>query len=138
MDGEIDGAQAQGEGQLGGAQAQGDGGARQPQGDNQTQVGGSMSGGKEASEPEDAEELHRALAERDEKIAQMEAQVADAFKSTEAAEALAKQIEEMKAAADEQRASFELRLAGARSVTAAKALLGEHDGDVGKFKAAEP
>lgn len=141
MDGEIDGAQTAGEEQLGGAQAQDDGGSQQqPQGDgNQAQVGGSKTGTpQDSSEPEGAEELRRALAERDEKIAQMEAQIADAFKSTEAAEALAKQIEKMKAAADEQRTSFELRLAGARNVTAAKALLGEHDGDVGKLKAAEP
>lgn len=139
MDGGIDGAQAQGEGRLDGAQAQGDGGSQQqPQGDNQAQVGGGTPGSKATPEPEGAKELRRALAKRDEKVAQMEAQIAGAFKSTEAAEALAKQIEEIKAAADEQCTSFELRLAGARNVAAAKALLGEHDGDVGKLKTAEP
>ena len=39
---------------------------------------------------------------------------------------------------DAERCEFELRLAGARNVTAAKALLSEHDGDVAKLKAAEP
>ena len=60
--------------------------------------------------------IRRALAERDKKIAELEAQVAEAFKSTEAAEGLAKQIEEMKAAADAERTGFELKLAGCRSV----------------------
>lgn len=40
-----------------------------------------------AFEPEGEDELRRALAESAEKIAQVEAQIADAFKSTEVAEA---------------------------------------------------
>ena len=40
-----------------------------------------------AFEPEGEDKLRRALAEHDEKIAQVEAQIADAFKSTEVAEA---------------------------------------------------
>lgn len=39
----------------------------------------------------------RAIAERDERIAALEKQVADTAKSVEAAEALGKQIEELKA-----------------------------------------
>ena len=62
--------------------------------------------------------IRRSLAERDRKIAELEAQVAKAFKSTEAAEGLSKQIEEMKAAADAERTGFELKLAGCRSVRA--------------------
>ena len=79
-----------------------------------------------------------ALAERDKRIAELEAQVADAAKSAETAESLTKQIEELKASNEAERIGFELRLAGVRSVTAAKALLGEHGGDVAKLKAAEP
>lgn len=41
-------------------------------------------------------------------------------------------------AAIKQRVAYELRLAGARNVTAAKALLSEHDGDVNALKEAEP
>lgn len=48
-----------------------------------------------ASELEGAGELGHALAERDEKAAQMEAQTVGAFKSTVAAEVLARQIGEM-------------------------------------------
>ena len=84
------------------------------------------------------EEIRAALAERDQRIAELEAQVAEASKTVESAEALAKQIEELKASADEERVGFELRLAGARSVTAARALLDEHGGDVAKLKEAEP
>lgn len=84
------------------------------------------------------EEIRASLAERDQKIAELEAQVAEASKTVESAEALAKQIEELKASADEERVGFELGLAGARSVTAARALLAEHGGDVAKLKEAEP
>lgn len=50
MDGEIDGAQAQGEERLDGAQAQGGGSQQQPQGNNQAQVGGGTPGGKATPE----------------------------------------------------------------------------------------
>ena len=56
----------------------------------------------------------------------------------EAANGLVTDIEAMRRANEDERLRFELRLAGARSVTAAKALLAEHDGDVAKLKAAEP
>ncbi len=76
--------------------------------------------------------------DRDAKIAELEAQITEASKSVESAEALAKQIEGLKAAADEERVGFELKLAGVRNVTAAKAVLGEFGGDVSKLKAAMP
>ena len=82
--------------------------------------------------------IRRSLAERDRKIAELEAQVAKAFKSTEAAEGLSKQIEEMKAAADAESTGFELKLAGCRSVRAGRVLLAEHDGDMAALKKAEP
>ena len=66
------------------------------------------------------------LAKRDERIAEFEAQVADASASKEAAEALRGEIEAVKTAATDERVEYELRLVGARSVTAAKALLADH------------
>ena len=114
MDGEVDGTQETGQ-------------ERQGRQDDQAQV----------TEPTD-EEIRAALAERDEKIAELEAQVAEASKTVESAEALAKQIEELRAASEEERVGFELRLAGARSVTAARALLAEHGGDVAALREAEP
>lgn len=56
----------------------------------------------------------------------------------EAANKMAADIEAMRRANEEERPGFELRLAGALSVTAAKALLAEHGGDVAKLKEAEP
>lgn len=91
----------------------------------------------QVAEPTD-EEIRAALAERDEKIAELEARVAEASKTVEPAEALARQIEELRAASEEERVGFELRLAGARSVTAARALLAEHSGDVAALREAEP
>lgn len=127
MDGEIDGAEETGQEQQGqqGDQAAGD---EQPKQQEKKPVGAA---------PAD-EEIRAALAERDQKIAELERQVAEASKTVESAEALAKQIEELKAASDEERVGFELRLAGARSVTAARALLAEHGDDVAKLKEAEP
>ena len=127
MDGEVDGAQETGQERQGQQGNQAAGGEQQKQ-QEALQVG---------SAPSD-EEIRAALAERDERIAQLEAQVAEASKTVESAEALARQIEELKASADEERVGFELRLAGARSVTAARALLAEHGGDVAKLKEAEP
>ena len=126
MDSEQDGAQAQGEER---AWQQGD-----PQAEDEQQ-------GQKVPEQVgalDDEEIRAAVAERDEKIAELEAQIAVASKSVEAASKLATDIEAMRKANEDERLGFELRLAGARSVTAAKALLAEHGGDVAKLKAAEP
>ncbi|MEE1372170.1 MAG: hypothetical protein U0J93_02170 [Parolsenella sp.] len=78
------------------------------------------------------------LAKRDERIAELEAQVAEAAASKEAAEKLRGEIEAVKAAAADERVEYELRLAGARNVKAARALLDEHSGDVAALKEAEP
>ena len=126
MDGEVDGAEETGQEQQGQQVDQKAGDDQQKQ--QEAQIG---------TAPTD-EEIRAALAERDQRIAELEAQVAEASKTVESAEALAKQIEELKASADEERVGFELRLAGARSVTAARALLAEHGGDVAKLKEAEP
>ena len=150
MDGEIDGAEAQGserQGQPVDAAA----GGQQPQGQQQRQQAplqvtvddGDSEGTVDASDGDEAspvgEEGYRAaLADRDKKIAELESQIAEAAKSVESANALTRQIEQLKASAEEERVGFELKLAGARNVTAAKALLAEHGGDVAKLKAAEP
>ena len=82
---------------------------------------------------------YRALLDaQDERIRELESQVDEAAKSREAADKLAAEIERLRADAAEERVGYELRLAGARSVTAARALLGEHSGDVSALKAAEP
>lgn len=80
----------------------------------------------------------RAIAERDERITALEAQVAEAAKSVEAAEKLSQQIDELKAQSASDRIDFELRLAGVRNVKATRAVLDDHGGDIAKLKEAEP
>lgn len=91
MDGEQDGAQETGQEQQGQQvdQAQPD----DKQGEAQEQV---------ATPPSDGE-IRAALADRDKKIAELERQIADAAKTVESAQALARQIEELKAASDAER-----------------------------------
>lgn len=84
------------------------------------------------------EDYSAAIAERDVRISELEAAVAEASRTAEAAEALRGQIEELRREGEEQRTEFELRLAGARNVKAARALLDEHGGDVTELKGAEP
>lgn len=48
------------------------------------------------------------------------------------------EIARLKESAADEKLGYELRLAGAKNVTAAKALLGEHKGDIAALKAAEP
>ena len=80
----------------------------------------------------------KAVAERDEKIAALEAQVAKAAKNAETAEQLRSEIAELKAQGESDRIDFRLQLAGVRNVKAARAVLGDHGGDVDALKEAEP
>ena len=80
----------------------------------------------------------KAIAERDERIAALEQQVADAAKSAETADALRGEIAELKAQGESDRIDFELQLAGVRNVKAARAVLDDHGGDVSALKEAEP
>ena len=79
-----------------------------------------------------------ALKERDERIAALEGEIAEAAKTAESAEALRKEMDELRRKGDEERVGFELQLAGARNVKAARALLADYDDDVEKLRAAEP
>ena len=80
----------------------------------------------------------KAIAERDERIAALEQQVADAAKNAEAAEALRGEIAELKAQGESDRIDFKLQLAGVRNIKAARAVLDDHGGDIDKLKAEEP
>ena len=74
-----------------------------------------------------------ALRERDERIAALEGEIAEAAKTAESAE-----IDELRRQGEEQRVGFELQMAGARNVKAAQALLADHDNGIDKLKEAEP
>lgn len=84
------------------------------------------------------EDYEAALAERDARIAELEGEIAEAAKTAEGAEALRKEMDELRRRGDEERVGFELQLAGARNVKAARALLPDYDNDIDKLKAAEP
>jgi molecular chaperone GrpE (heat shock protein) len=79
-----------------------------------------------------------ALKERDERIAALEGEITEAAKTAEAAERLRAEMDELRRRGDEERVGFELQIAGARNVKAARALLGDYDDDIDKLKAAEP
>ena len=79
-----------------------------------------------------------ALAERDARIAELEGEIAEAARTAESAERLRKEMDELRRQGEEQRVGFELQMAGARNVKAAKALLADYEGDVKKLKTAEP
>ncbi len=144
MGSEGNGTQAQGEEQQG-QQVEPEGGEQQPQQPSQQQaqeVGGAAEdgesdGGNGGGDDVDAE-YKAALADRDKKIAELEAQIAEASKSVESANELAKQIEQLRADTDAERVGYELKLAGCRSVKAARVLLSEHEGDVAALIKAEP
>ena len=141
MDGEVNGAEATGEEQQGlqGDRAFGD----EQQGQEAQQVDAGSDGGDTSGEVAEVvakadTEYRAALADRDKKIAELEAQIAEAAKSVESANALAKQIEELKKASDAERVGYELKLAGCRSVRAGRVLLADHKGDMAALKKAEP
>lgn len=79
-----------------------------------------------------------ALADRDARIAELEGQIVEAAKTAESAEKLRAEMDELRRQGDEQRIGFELQMAGCRSVKAARALLGDHGGDITALKEAEP
>lgn len=122
MDGETNGSQEATQGAQDQAQQQG-------QEQQETQQGQSQ-----VATPD----YEKQIAERDEKIASLEAQVAEAAKNAETADQLRGEIAELKAQGESDRIDFKLQLAGVRNVKAARALLGDHDNDVDKLKEAEP
>jgi len=124
MDGETNGGQEATQGAQDASQQQG-------QEQQKTQQGQSQVGGSET-------DYEKAIAERDEKIASLEAQVAEAAKNAETAEQLRGEIAELKAQGESDRIDFRLQLAGVRNVKAARALLSDHDNNVDKLKEAEP
>lgn len=126
MDGETNGGQEATQGAQDQAQQQGKG--QQETQQSQQEVTGGNAG----------TDYEKQIAERDEKITSLEAQVAEAAKNAEMAEQLRGEIAELKAQGESDRIDFKLQLAGVRNVKAARALLSDHDNDVDKLKEAEP
>ena len=124
MDGETNGGQEATQGPQDTSQQQG-------QEQQETQQQGQ-------SQVDNSSDYEKQIAERDEKIASLEAQVAEAAKNAETAEQLRGEIAELKAQGESDRIDFKLQLAGVRNVKAARALLADHGNDVDKLKEAEP
>lgn len=140
----------------------GEGAAQQPQGDQAqhaqapqvTGAGGSNAGdgagaagvssngagaaGAAGSAAKARADYETALRERDARIAELEGEISQAEKTAESAEALRKEMDELRRQGDEERVGFELQIAGARNVKAARALLPDYDNDIEKLRAAEP
>lgn len=136
MEGGNDGATAQA--QVAGEQAATDDQAAQAQVTaTQADRGGSGGEGGDALERARAD-YEAALKERDERIAALEGEIAEAAKTAESAEKLRAEMDELRRRGDEERVGFELTIAGARNVKAARALLPDYDNDIDKLKAAEP
>ena len=135
MGGENDGAAAQA--QVEGQQAEaGDQAAQAQATAAQADRGGSGGEGGDAL-ARARSDYEAALAERDERIAALEGEIAEAAKTAESAEKLRADMDELRRRGDEKRVGFELQIAGARNVKAARALLPDYD-DIDKLKAAEP
>lgn len=101
----------------------------------QAQVSAAAGGDTTAQARED---YKAALKERDARIAELEGEIAEAAKTAEGAEKLRAEMDELRRRGDEERVGFELQIAGARNVKAARALLADHDNDIEKLRAAEP
>lgn len=130
-DGAAAQAQAAGEPQETGGQAAQAAVTAAPQGASGTSDGGDAAARARA-------DYEAALAERDARIAELEGEIAEAAKTAEGAEKLRAEMDELRRKGDEERVGFELQLAGARNVKAARALLPDHDNDIDKLKEAEP
>ncbi len=135
MDGEQNGTQAQQiEEQQENQAAQQQAGRQEAQGKHAEGTGADTGAGNGV----DAEAYEKQLAERDSRIAELEAQIADAAKNAETAEGLRAEIAALKEQGESDRIDFALQLAGVRNVKAARAVLDDYKGDVDALKAAEP
>lgn len=100
--------------------------------------GAGGSDGNDAGGVAGAADYERAIGERDARIAELEAWVAEAAKSAQTADELRARIVELKAQGESDRIDFSLRLAGVRNVKAARAVLDECEGNVEALRAGEP
>lgn len=127
---------------LQGEAKQVDEGAAQQAQSTSAQVNGEGAGGAAARSDDTAAQARTsydaALKERDERIAALEGEIAEAAKTAESAEKLRAEMDELRRQGEEQRIGFELQMAGAKNVKAAKALLGDYDNDIDKLKFGEP
>lgn len=87
---------------------------------------------------EDGSGYEAQIAERDGRIAELEAQIAEAARTAEAAEQLRGEIADLERQSADDRVGYALGLAGCRNVKAARVVLADYDGDIDKMREAEP
>lgn len=84
------------------------------------------------------EKYQRDMKAKDDKIAELQAQLDEKSKTEEGRAELKDELDKLKAEMADERVTHKLELAGCRSVKAAKALLEDYEGDVAKLKEACP
>lgn len=80
------------------------------------------------------EKYARDMKAKDDKIAELQAQLDERAKTEEGRASLKKELDDLKAEMAGERVAHKLEMAGCRNVKAAKALLDDYDGDVAKLK----
>ena len=99
-------------------------------------------GGQGGGEPEDKhgnpginrEKYQRDMKAKDDKIAELQAQLDEKAKTEEGRAALKEELDKLKAEMADEKVAHKLEMAGCLNAKAAKALLGDYDGDVAKLK----
>lgn len=81
------------------------------------------------------EKYQRDMKAKDDKIAELQAQLDEKVKTEQGRAALKDELDQLKAEMADERVSHKLEMAGCRNTKAAKALLDDYDGDVAKLKA---
>lgn len=80
------------------------------------------------------EKYQRDIEAKDKQIAELQAQLDEKSKTEEGRAALKAELDRLKADMADERVDHKLELAGCLNAKAAKALLGDYDGDVAKLK----
>ncbi len=84
------------------------------------------------------EKYQRDMKAKDDKIAELQAQLDEKSKTEEGRAELKDELDKLKAEMADERVTHKLEMAGCRNVKAAKALLDDYEGDVSKLKEACP
>lgn len=84
------------------------------------------------------EKYQRDMKAKDDKIAELQAQLDEKSKTEEGRAELKDELDKLKAEMADERVTHKLELAGCRNVKAAKALLEDYEGDVAKLRDACP
>lgn len=118
---------------------QGEGAQGGSQGDPKTEPDGQGEGDGEVQDKHgqpgiNREKYQRDMKAKDDKIAELQAQLDEKSKTEEGRAELKAEMDKLKADMADERVSHKLEMAGCRNVKAAKALLDDYDGDVAKLR----